>query len=218
MCGLYSFKRSAEETRSLFAYLEEPDFPPRTYVTPGGPIAVVRSERGERHFTLVRWGFIPSWKKELEPGRPLINARGETAAEKPTFRNAFKRRRCLVPADGYYEWQGDIPGKKQAYYIHKPDDSLFAFAGLWETWMGVDGSEIDTAAIVTIGPNAETGRIHTRMPVVIATEDFDIWLRDDLHPPEEANGLIRPAPDGTFLVEPTKIERRSPPPPQLSLL
>ena len=101
MCGLYSFRRSPEETRALLKYLERPNFPPRPYVTPGGPIAIVRLERGERHFALVRWGLVPSWVKEVKPGRPLINARCETVIAKPSFRNAMKRRRCLIPADGF---------------------------------------------------------------------------------------------------------------------
>ena len=100
MCGLYSLAKSPSETRALFRYEEEPDFPPRTHVAPGQPIAVVRMEEGRRHFALVRWGFIPSWLKEVKPGKLLINARAETVLEKPSFRNAMRRRRCLVPADG----------------------------------------------------------------------------------------------------------------------
>ncbi len=209
MCGLYSFRSSAEETRSLLNYLERPEFPPRRYVTPGSPIAIVRIEQGQRHFALVRWGFIPSWVKEIKPGKPLINARGETVAAKPSFRNAMKRRRCLIPADGFYEWQGDIPGKKQPYFIHRPDNRLFAFAGLWEHWMGADGSEIETGVIITTEPNREVATIHTRMPVVINPEDYETWLTGE---PAEAAILLRPAADGYFTLEPTKIERNPPPP------
>ena len=118
MCGLYSFRRSPEETRTLFNYLEEPDFPPRSYVTPGGPIAVVHQHRDNRHFALVRWGFVPSWAKDVAPGKPLINARSETVLEKPTFRNAIRRRRCLIPADGFYEWEGDVP--EEETLLHSP--------------------------------------------------------------------------------------------------
>jgi putative SOS response-associated peptidase YedK len=212
MCGLYSFKKSAEETRSLLQYLENPDFPPRTYVTPMSPMAIVRAERGVRYFALVRWGFIPSWVKEIKPGKPLINARGETVIEKPSFRNAMKRRRCLIPADGFYEWQGDVPGKKQPYYIRRPDNGLFAFAGLWEHWMGADGSEIETSAIITTEPNAEISRIHTRMPAVIHPEDFGRWLDVENVEPLAASSLLKPAPDGYFVLEPTVIERKAPPP------
>ena len=209
MCGLYSFRTSAEETRSLFAYMEEPDFPPRTYVAPGGPIAIVRHDQGQRHFALVRWGFVPSWVKEIKPGKPLINARGETVLEKPSFRNAMKRRRCLIPADGFYEWKGDVPGKKQAFFIHRPDDGLFAFAGLWEHWMGADGSELETGLIITTEPNRVVAAIHTRMPVVIEPREFDTWLTGEV---KDAAALLHPSSDDYFTAEPTRVERSAPPP------
>lgn len=207
MCGLYSFKRSAEESRALFRFLEHPRFPPRETVAPGSPIAIVRMEQGERHFALVRWGFIPSWVKEIKPGKPLINARGETVAEKPSFRNALKRRRCLIPADGFYEWLGDQPGRKIPYLIHRPDNGLFAFAGLWEQWMGADGSELDTAVIITTAANREMAEIHDRMPVVIEPEDHETWLAGNM---DDAMRLIRPAPDGYFMLEPAQLPRSGP--------
>ena len=120
-------------------------------MTPGGPIAIVRTGKAGREFALVRWGLVPSWIKEVKPGKPLINARAETAVGKPSFRNAMKRRRCLIPADGFYEWRGE-PGRKQAFFIRRADDGLFAFAGLWESWMGADGSELDSACILTTRP------------------------------------------------------------------
>jgi putative SOS response-associated peptidase YedK len=189
--------------------MEEPEFPPRTYVAPASPIAIVRMIDGQRHFGLVRWGFVPSWAKEVQPGKPLINARGETVAEKPTFRNAMKRRRCLIPADGFYEWLGDQPGKKIPYFVHRRDDGLFAFAGLWEHWMGADGSELETGVIITTSPNREVSQVHDRMPVVIQPHDFERWLTAEV---AEANVLLRPAPDDYFVLEPTRIERAPPPP------
>jgi putative SOS response-associated peptidase YedK len=212
MCGLYSFKTSAEESRNLFQYREEPAFPPRAHVAPLSPIAIVRAERGARHFALVRWGFIPSWVKDVKPGKPLINARAETVIEKPSFRNAMKRRRCLIPADGFYEWQGDIPGKKRPYHIHRPGHAPFGFAGLWEHWMGADGSEIETAAIITTEPNKAIATIHDRMPAVIMPEDYGRWLAVEDVEPLAAASLLRPAPDDFFVIEPTVIERRPPPP------
>ncbi len=170
-------------------------------------MAIVRMDQGERHFALVRWGFIPSWVKEVKPGKPLINARGETVAEKPSFRNAMKRRRCLIPADGFYEWQGDVPGKKQPWFIHRPDDGLFAFAGLWEHWMGADGSEIETGVIITTAPNKTIAKIHDRMPVVINPDDYETWLTGDV---KDAAALIHPAADDYFTLEPTRIERNAP--------
>ena len=212
MCGLYSFRKSAAETRSLFAYVETPEFPARDYVAPGGPIAIVRLEQGERHFALVRWGLVPSWVKDIQPGKPLINARGETVLEKPSFRNAMRRRRCLIPADGFYEWKGDVPGRKQPFHVRRPDQGLFAFAGLWEHWMGADGSELETAAIVTTAPNAVLAPIHSRMPVVIEPADFAPWLDAATVGAEEAAALIKPAPDDYFIAEPTAIARTAPPP------
>ena len=214
MCGLYSFKKSAEETRALFQYMEEAEFPPRATVAPLSPMAIVRMERGARHFALVRWGLIPSWVKEVKPGRPLINARSETAAEKPSFRNAMKRRRCLIPADGFYEWSGHVPGKKQPWHLHRPDHGLFAFAGLWEHWMGADGSEIETAAIITTEPNREVATIHDRMPVVIHPADHGRWLDVEGVEVKEAQAMLKPAPDDYFVLEPARLERRAPPPPR----
>lgn len=220
MCGLYSFRKSAEETRSLFAYSEMPNFPPREYVSPLSPMAIVREERGQRHFALVRWGFIPSWVKELKPGKPLINARSETIMEKPSFRNAIRRRRCLIPADGFYEWVGDVPGKKQPQYIHRVDNGLFAFAGIWEHWLAPDGSEIETAAIITTEPNSVVAEIHDRMPAIIQPRDFELWLDHSYEDAKAAHALLIPAPNEDFTYEPTTIARNTPPAkpkPQLSL-
>lgn len=206
MCGLYSFRKSAAESRALFEYPDEPEFPPRAHVAPGQPIAIVRMEQGQRRFALVRWGFVPSWVKEVKPGRPLINARGETVLEKPSFRHAMTRRRCLVPADGFYEWLGDVPGRKIPYFIQCPDHRLFGFAGLWEHWMGADGSELETAVIITTAPNREIAEIHDRMPLLIAPQDYETWLTGDV---KDAMQLVRPAPDGTFTLEPAVITRHS---------
>ena len=209
MCGLYSLSKSPRETKAWFRYQEEEEFPPRAHVAPGQPIGVVRMEHGARHFALVRWGFIPSWVQEVKPGKPLINARGETVMEKPSFKNAMRRRRCLVPADGYYEWSG-AEGRKVPFFIQRPDKGLFALAGLWEHWMGADGSELETATLMTIAPNAELATIHDRMPVIIAPEDYETWLTGEA---DEAARLIRPSPDGSFVMEPTVIGRATAPKP-----
>lgn len=209
MCGLYSLSKTPRETKAWFKYAEDAEFPPRAHVAPGQPIGVVRMEGGARHFALVRWGFIPSWVKEVKPGKPLINARGETVMDKPSFRNAMRRRRCLVPADGYYEWSG-AEGRKVPFFVQHPDRGLFGFAGLWEHWMGADGSELETATLMTIAPNAELSLIHDRMPVIIAPEDYETWLTGEA---EEAVKLVRPAPDGSFVMEPTTIGRAAAPKP-----
>jgi putative SOS response-associated peptidase YedK len=206
-----------EEVRNLFNYVEQPDFPARQHVAPGQPIAIVRAAGDARHFALVRWGFVPSWAKEILPGKPLINARSETITEKPSFRNAIRRRRCLIPADGFYEWEGDVPGKKKPYYIQKHDRGLMAFAGIWEHWMGPDGSELETAAIITTSTNALVATIHPRSPVVIEPNNFEPWLncRDDCI--RDIVPLMRPAPDDFFVMAPTVMPRggsAKPPPPK----
>jgi putative SOS response-associated peptidase YedK len=207
MCGLYSFRRSAEEVRSLFGYSETVEFSPRDYVAPGGPIGIVRMLDGSRRFALVRWGFVPSWASDIKPGKPLVNARAESILEKPTFRNAIERRRCLIPADGFYQWKGDIPGRKQAFYVHRPHYELFALAGLWERWMGADGSEIETAAVITTRPTPSLSEIHDRMPAVIMPEDFDRWLNADSHSAEHAARLLVPPRDDYFTAEPVDLRR-----------
>ena len=139
MCSLYSFRKSVDETRALLKYLEHPQFPPRDYVHPASPIAIVRSGlNGQRHFALVRWGFIPSWVKELR-AQPLINARSETVYEKASFKNAIRRRRCLIPADGFYEWKRTGKRTSIPYRFTLKDKSLFALAGLWEEYDDENG-------------------------------------------------------------------------------
>ncbi len=221
MCGLYSFRSSPEEARLLFKYLEQPIFPPRDYVTPGSPIAIVRKgSNNQRQFVLVRWGLVPSWVKDVQPGRPLTNARSETIYEKPSFKTAIRRRRCLFPADGFYEWQGDVPGKKQAYVIHRPDHSIFAFGGIWEQWMGANGSELESAAMITTEPGLPVATIHDRSPVVIAPKDFDRWLDGR---EEQVQDLLKAPPDDFWTMEKTTIARNAPPAkpppsPQMSLI
>jgi putative SOS response-associated peptidase YedK len=192
----------------LFGYDDRPEFPPRAHVAPNQPIAIVRIEERHRRFALVRWGFVPSWAREIKPGKPLIIARGETALEKPTFRNAMRRRRCLIPADGFYDWPGDVPGRKIPYFVHRLDEALFAFAGLWEHWMGADGSEIETGVILTTAANRELSEIQDRMPVIIGPMDFETWLTGEV---DAAAKLMRPSDDGTFMLEPKAISRSSPP-------
>ncbi len=207
MCGLYSLKTSAAEVRAFFGYPEDAEFPPRPYVAPAQPVAVVRMINGARQFALLRWGFVPSWTKQIKPGKPLINARAETITEKPSFRNAIRRRRCLLPADGFYEWTGDIPGRKQPHLIARPDGGLFGLAGVWEHWLAADGSELETTAIITTAANDTLAAVHHRMPVVIAPEQFDLWLSDDETRTGAALDLLKAADNDHFTVQPTVIER-----------
>lgn len=208
MCGLYSNRKMAAEVKSIFHFPEDPPFEPRNYITPGGPMEIITGEHGNPHFALVRWGLVPGWTKEMRSGKPLINARAETILEKPSFTGAMKHRRCLIPADGYFEWQGDVPGQKQPYYVTRPDHGLFAFAGIWEQWMASDGSELESAAIITTAANKNVSSIHHRMPVVIAPENFTNWLDSDNVLSPKASEMLVPAPEDFFVFEKTTIERR----------
>jgi putative SOS response-associated peptidase YedK len=197
MCGRYAITSAPEAMRALFGYLEQPNFPPRFNVAPTQPIPVVRLVDGKRSFALLRWGLIPAWVKDPRTFSLLINARGESVLAKPAFRNAMARRRCLIPADGFYEWMPD--GKrKRPYFIRPAAGGPVAFAGLWEAWMGPNGEEVETACIVTTDANRTLGAIHDRMPAVIAPEAFDLWLDAARVDAETAAALIAPAPESLF--------------------
>jgi putative SOS response-associated peptidase YedK len=198
MCGRYAITTAPDAIRALFRYPERPNFPARYNVAPTQPVPIVRLTERERHFALVRWGLIPAWVKDPKDFALLINARGETAHEKPAFQNAMKRRRCLFPADGFYEWKAE-GSRRRAFHTRKPGGGPIAFAGLWETWTGPNGEEMDTAAIVTTQANREMAAVHHRAPVLVQPEQFDLWL-DDRADPRLVAELIRPAPDGSMEV------------------
>ena len=194
MCGRYVIVSSPEAIRALFGYPERPNFPPRYNIAPSQPVPIVRLAEGKRQFALVRWGLIPSWAKDPRAFTLLINARGESVTEKAAFRNAMRRRRCLFPVDGFYEWQA-LATRKQPYFVHRRDGAPFAFAGLWETWTGPNGEEIESAAIVTTMANRLLAPLHERMPVIVPADAFDLWLDCARVDAETASALIAPAPE-----------------------
>ena len=194
MCGRYAVTSAPEAIRALFGYPEQPNFPRRYNVAPTQPIAIVRLMDGRRQFALVRWGLLPSWVKDPKDFTLVINARGESVIDKPAFSAAMKRRRCLVPADGFYEWKA-IGAGKQPYYVRAKSGTPLAFAGLWETWTGPNGEEMETAAIVTTGANRTLADIHERMPVVVPPDAFNLWLDCANVDDKTAASLIAPAPD-----------------------
>ena len=194
MCGRYAVTSAPEAIRALFGYPEQPNFPPRYNVAPTQPIAIVRLTEGKRQFALVRWGLLPSWVKDPKDFTLVINARGESVMDKPAFSAAMKRRRCLVPADGFYEWKA-IGAAKQPFYVRARSGAPLAFAGLWETWTGPNGEEMETAAIVTTRANRTLAGIHERMPVVIPPDAFNLWLDCANVDDKTAASLIAPAPD-----------------------
>jgi len=199
MCGRFALISPGEALIEQFGLNPEittsvSSLAPRYNIAPTQPVAAIRLTPGSQNkeLTFFRWGLIPSWAKDMKMGSRLINARSETVTEKPSFRAAFKRRRCLIPADGFYEWRRQ-GGQKQPMYIHARDHKLFALAGLWETWQAADGSAIDTCTILTTGPNELMQPIHNRMPVIIEPPDYSLWL-DPEPQPDRALHLLRPYP------------------------
>ncbi|MGL4811145.1 MAG: SOS response-associated peptidase [Beijerinckiaceae bacterium] len=197
MCGRYALTLPPEAVRRLFGYSEQPNFPPRYNIAPTQPVAVVVQERGARHFVLMRWGFLPSWVKDPKDFPLVINVRSETAAQKPSFRAAFRRRRVILPADGFYEWHR-VGREKRPYLFRRPDRDAFAFAALWETWNSADGSEIDTVAVMTTHANAVMAPIHDRCPVILDGADaIARWMDADADLKDIAP-LLKPPRDDFF--------------------
>lgn len=198
MCSRYSLTSPPEAVRAYFGLGEIEPFPPRYNIAPTQPAHIVRiGVRGQRELVLVRWGLIPGWVKDPAQFSTLINARAETLAEKPSFRGALRHKRCLVPTNGFYEWTGKA-GAKQPHLIGRREMGLFAFAGLYEQWMGADGSEIDTMAIVTVPANDTVSEVHDRMPAILDPALFDAWLDCRSGEGGEAQAMLTPAPDGVL--------------------
>ncbi len=208
MCGRFALTEKPEAVAETFGLAELEGFPPRYNIAPSQPILIVAdgeapvrgSNETGRKALLVRWGFVPGWVKDLREFPMLINARAETAAEKPSFRAAMRHRRILVPASGFYEWyrSGGKGEKSEPFWLRPRSGGPVAFAGLMETWAAPDGSEFDSAAIVTTSANADLKPIHDRMPVVIQPEDFSRWLDCRTQEPRDVADLMRPAPERFF--------------------
>ena len=201
MCGRFAITLPPEVMRSLFEYEERPNFPPRYNIAPTQPIPIVRAERnGERtcrRFMLARWGLIPGFVKDPKTFPVLFNARSESLEDKASFRAALRRRRCLVPADAFYEWQR-VGKAARPYLARRIDGAPMALAGLWETWHGADGSEVDTACIITTGANGDSAAIHPRLPALIDPGDFAAWLDPDENRYRQAGALLRPIENDTL--------------------
>lgn len=175
MCGRYNLIATAQQIRDHFSLPSLPAHNPDYNIPPGQNIlAVVQTEDGSGRAVNLYWGLIPSWSKDRTISKHLINARAETLAEKPSFKQAYQHRRCLIPATGFFEWQSTQSGK-QSYHIHQHDNALFAFAGLWEHWER-DQETVYSCTIITTAANDKIAPIHNRMPVIIASEDYDRWL------------------------------------------
>lgn len=203
MCGRYAATLPPEMMVELFKLLNRIDYPPRYNIAPTQPIPVIWEQEARRTIQLVRWGFVPGWVKDPREFPMIINARAESLEEKPSFRDAIKRTRCVVPASGYYEWMKGPDGKKQPYYITLEDDEVMAFAGLYSTWSGPQGEEVDTAAIVTVEPNLEISSIYDRMPAILRSEQaIDDWLNTRDVTARDAMKLASPPPPGAMKYHP----------------
>ena len=203
MCGRFSLIASPQEVADLLGLEDIEDFPPRYNISPTQPILMANINAANRRVaTLVRWGLVPNWAKDPKDFTLLINSRSETATTKPSFKNAMRHRRTLIPASGFYEWyrppSASKDEKKQAYWITPSDGGIVVFGGLMETWCGADGSEIDSGCILTTASNRHIGNIHHRMPVVIKPENFEQWLDCKTKEPRDVAGLMQSVEDGYF--------------------
>lgn len=199
MCGRYSITAPSEAVQRHFQVLERPNLPPRYNLAPTQDAPVVRlGEDGARHLVSLRWGLVPFWADDPSVASRMINARSESTAEKPAFRAAFRRRRCLVAADGFYEWKAPEKkgGRKQPYRIALKDGDLFAFAGLWERWEPKEdgGEALETFTILTTEANSKLAEIHPRMPVILPPERYDLWLDPDADT-ESLRKVLGPFPE-----------------------
>lgn len=198
MCSRYNLTSPPEAVRAYFGYADTPNFPARYNIAPTQPIPVVCLDRqGARRFRLMRWGLLPPFVKDPKRFPTLINARSEEVLEKPSFRNAARRRRCLIPADGFYEWTGP-KGKRRPFLLSPREPRLVAFAGLYECWTDPDGGEVDTVTILTCAANRTVAALHDRMPVVLEPEHFEAWLDVEGVSAEEALAILGPAADDLF--------------------
>jgi putative SOS response-associated peptidase YedK len=195
MCGRFTLTIDPYHLQEAFPWAIIPDdLKPRYNIAPSQPVAVIPNT-GDNSLFMYKWGLIPSWSKDPAIGDRMINARAESLAEKPSFRNAYRRRRCLILADGFYEWkQSPSLKSKQPIYIRLNDDRPFAFAGLWELWHSPDGSEIRSCTIITTQPNSLLEPIHNRMPVILHPEAYNQWLSPDDRLPTQLNKLLVPYP------------------------
>jgi putative SOS response-associated peptidase YedK len=213
MCGRFTLAAPAETLARQFELPEVPVLEPHYNIAPTQAVAVVRLEldREERMLELMRWGLIPRWAKDESIGNKLINARAETVAEKPAFRDAFQKRRCLVVADGFYEWQV-VPGqkRKQPYFFHLDGGGPFAFAGLWERWKDPAGNMLYTCTLITTEANDLVHSVHPRMPVILAPADYALWLDPSVAQPGRLQSLLRPYPPERMEAYPVGFQVNSP--------
>lgn len=191
MCGRFTQSADSKKIAKEFEVSEVPAVEARYNIAPTQEVLAVLEREGEREATFFKWGLVPSWAKDVSMGARLINARSETVAEKPAFRVAFKKRRCIIPADGFYEWRSD-GGRKQPFFFRMQDERLFGFAGLWEHWEGEGGEVVNSCAILTTEANEVLRPVHERMPVIIHPDDYKLWLSAGERELDLVKEMLRP--------------------------
>ncbi len=203
MCGRFTLSSSPGQVASVFGLAEVPRLCPRYNIAPGQDAAVVRAapEAGRRQLDTLRWGLVPSWAKDPRPGHRMINARAETAAQRPAYRSAFRERRCIVAADGFYEWAPGRP-EKQPYYIQCHEGAPFGMAGLWERWHGPGGEGVESFVVLTTPANGRLCEIHGRMPAILDPAAYDLWLDPEVRDAARVKPLLRPCPDDWIALRP----------------
>jgi putative SOS response-associated peptidase YedK len=209
MCGRFTLRTPEKVLANEFGVTEVPSVEARYNIAPTQTILAVQQTPDGRQAKLLKWGLIPSWAKDPAMGAKLINARSETVTEKPAFRDAFRRRRCLIPADGFYEWQR-TGGRKQPYFFRLRDERPFAFAGLWEIWESGEGETIESCTILTTEANELLRPVHDRMPVILDAKDYDLWLVASMKMAELLRGLLRPFPAERMVSSPVSQRVNSP--------
>ena len=210
MCGRYTLAANTKKLAEAFAEFEVPaELPARYNIAPSQPVAVI-ANNGQRKVELFQWGLIPSWAKDPKIGNQMINARAETLGEKPAFKTAYKRRRCLVLADGFYEWRKEEGKSKTPMYAQLKSGEPFAFAGLWEMWRSVEDDTILSCTIITTEPNELMANIHNHMPVILPPEAYELWLDPAERMPEQLNGLLKPYPAELMTARPVSKLVNSP--------
>ncbi|MGK2905997.1 MAG: SOS response-associated peptidase [Desulfuromonadales bacterium] len=194
MCGRFVLEHSPEQLMKVYRLSSVPELYPRYNITPSQQIAVVRQQNGgDRELTSLRWGLIPSWSKDSAIGYKMINARSETVHEKPSFKQAFLARRCIIPASGFYEWE-KVGEDKIPHYIRLRDGDLMSLAGLWERWKSPEGKELETCTILTTAANSLVKKLHDRMPVILHRAEYDIWLDREIDDVNRLTELFHPYP------------------------
>lgn len=203
MCGRFTLTTDTKKLAEAFVDYELPaELLPRYNIAPTQPVAVI-ANNGQQKIELFQWGLIPAWAKDPKIGSRMINARSETLAEKPSFKNAYKRRRCLVLADGFYEWKkAEGSRTKTPIYIRLASGEPFGFAGLWESWHGPDGAHMLSCTIITTTPNQLLAEIHDRMPVILPGQAYEQWLDPAERAPDQLQGLLKPYPAAEMSAHP----------------